>query len=322
MRVVSLLPSASEIVCALGPRARAFLVGRSHECDFPPDLACLPSLTQAAITPGLDPSAIDAAVREASDSHRSLYRLNAELLTTLRPDLILTQDLCHVCSIDLEAVRAVARRLAPSPRVLSLNPASVEGVLDDVLAVGEALGLAPEALALVTRLRERLFAAADFVNPYADGPSVAVLEWTDPLFVAGHWTPQLVERAGARHPLNPTSPRPRTGLAVGPQQGERLAGPSRTITPDDLIASNPEVIVICPCGLSLADALRAADHLARQPWWPSLPAVRAGRVAVVDGNQMLSRPGPRLVDAFEWLVGWLHDRPEIIPPGFPWRPMP
>ncbi|MFN0132814.1 MAG: ABC transporter substrate-binding protein [Phycisphaerales bacterium] len=326
MRVVSLLPSATEIVCSLGVRARGFLVGRSHECDFPAGLGAVPVFTEAAIRPDQTPAAIDAAVRESSASGTSLYRLDTRTLASLRPDLIITQDLCHVCSIDVEAVRAVAAEMSPSPRVLSLNPASVEGVLDDILTVGEAVGLAGEAVGVVAGLRERLFRAADYVNPYADGPSLAFLEWTDPLFVGGHWTPQLIERAGARHPLNPTVPRPGTGMAVGPQQGERVAGPSRRVSVEELVASRPEAVVICPCGVTLEHARAMAEELTKQTWWRELPAVKesgaAGRVAIVDGNQMFNRPGPRLVDAFEWLVGWLQGRPEIMPEAFPaweWR---
>jgi ABC-type Fe3+-hydroxamate transport system substrate-binding protein len=166
-----------------------------------------------------------------------------------------------------------------------------------------------------------LYRASDCVNPYQDGPSVALLEWTDPLFAAGHWTPQLIERAGGRHPLNPTAEPPAGGMGAGSQASARRAGPSIAVTAEQLIASQPEALIICPCGVPLAGARGMAAGLARQPWWRDLPAVRRGRVAVVDGNQMFSRPGPRLVDAFEWLVGWLHDRPALVPARFPWEPM-
>jgi ABC-type Fe3+-hydroxamate transport system substrate-binding protein len=295
-------------------------VGRSHECDFPPGLEGLPVLTSARTPPGAAPGQIDQAVREQLAQGAALYTLNADLLASLRPDLILTQDLCSVCSIDLAAVRGLVVRLDPVPAILSLNPTSVEDVLDDLLRVGQAAGRIQEAAAALVHLRERLVHAADFVNPYQDGPRVAFLEWTDPLFVGGHWTPQLVERAGGTHPLNPTVPAPRAGAGVGPQQASRMAGPSVRISPEALVASRPDALVICPCGVPLTEARGMAADLARAPWWRDLPAARAGRVAIVDGVQMFNRPGPRLVDAFEWLVGWLNERPALIPRGFPWEP--
>lgn len=271
-----------------------------------------------------DPAAIDAAVQQSLKVGESLYTVDETLLASLRPDLILTQDLCKVCSVDLPTVQRLARTLPGPPRVVSLNPSTIEDVLDDLLRVGDALGptWAVRADLAMVALRERLFRAEDFVNPYLDGPAVALLEWTDPLFCAGHWSAQLIERAGARHPWNPTVPRPDSGAARGPQQGSRVAPPSRAITPADLLAHSPDALIIAPCGFSLAQSRACAEHLSRQPWWPDLPAVRTGRVAVVDGNQMFNRPGPRLVDAFEFLVGFINDRPELIPPGFPWRPFP
>lgn len=315
-RVVSLVPSATEIVHVLGAGDR--LVARSHECDFPSGVFDTPAVTSQFIHSNV-PSEIDRQVREALAAGTPLYRLDADALARLEPDLIITQDLCSVCSIDMKTVRQVAAELPDPPTVLSLNPTTIEDVLDDILRVGAALGLADRAMSVVVTLRERLFSAADFVNPYADGPSVAFLEWTDPLFAAGHWTPQLIERAGGRHPLNPTQAAPGTGTAIGPQAGERRAGPSIRVTAEQLIESRPEAIVICPCGVGLPDARNAATTLLTQPWASQLPAVRAGRVAIVDGNQMFNRPGPRLIDAFEWLVSWLNSRPALTPASFPWE---
>jgi iron complex transport system substrate-binding protein len=316
MRVLSLLPSATELLCLIG--GRDMLVGRSHECDFPPGLERVPVLTAPQTDPAASPGEIDRAVRARLASGQSLYTLDAALLGQIRPDLIITQDLCEVCSIDLDAVRAAAETLHPRPAVLSLNPQTVEDVLDDALRIGGATGLEDRATGAAVQLRERLHRAADHVNPYVDGPSVAFLEWTDPLYIAGHWTPQLIERAGARHPLNPTTPLPGSGAAAGPQAASRRAGRSIRISPEVLAASAPEYVIVCPCGVGLMQACAMADDLAAQPWWRSLPAARTGRLAVVDGNQMFNRPGPRLVDAFEWLVGWLNDRPALIPPDFPW----
>jgi ABC-type Fe3+-hydroxamate transport system substrate-binding protein len=323
MRVVSLLPSATEIVCALD--AQDLLVGRSHECDWPTSLARLPVLTAARTT--FESSAqVDAAVRSAlagASANASLYTLDADRLAALAPDLIITQDLCHVCSIDLSTVRAVAaelkRRTGREPRVISLNPQTLEGVFDDILGVGDALDLPRRADALVASLRQRMYAAGDHVNPYADGPGVAFIEWLDPIFVGGHWTPQLIERAGGRHPLNPTRVVQQAGAAAGPiGSTQREAGPSVNVTSAALLASRPERVIVCPCGLSLATTRDELARFAASPageWWRELISRPGVQVALVDGNHLFSRPGPRLVDAFEWLVGWLNGRPDLTPEG-------
>lgn len=323
MRVVSLVPSATEILCLIG--GRDLLVGRSHECDFPSDLAPLPALTASRTAfNAADPDAssgVDAAVRAAVGSGQPLYTLDDALLTELRPDLIITQDLCSVCSIDDQTVRQVAARLDPAPEVLSLNPTTVEDILDDLFRVGRATGLGTNAMHAAVALRERADRALEHVNPYVDGPVVGFMEWTDPVFVAGHWTVQLIERAGGRHPLNETVAKPGSGAAVGPQQAERVAGHSISVEPAVFAAVRPEALVIAPCGLTLDQAVAEADKLMALAWFRDLPAVRNGRVAVVDGNQMFNRPGPRVFDALEFLVGWLNGRDELIPAGFPWVPL-
>jgi len=316
-RVVSLLPSATEALCAIG--GQHLLVGRSHECDFPHGLAHLPVLTTQR-THSTDPAEIDRQVSASLAAGQSLYTLDAAVLAELRPDVILTQDLCEVCSIDLAAVQRIAATLPHPPQIVSLNPHTLDAVLDDLLTVGCAVGLERQATDTLVQLRARLYAAEEFVNPYADGPVVGFLEWTDPLFCAGHWTVQMIERAGGQHPLNPTVPAPNSGAAAGPQRSQRLAGKSIRVPDEVFAATRPEFLVIAPCGLSLEAARAGAEALSRKPWWNDLPAVKQGRVAIVDGNQMFNRPGPRLVDAFEWLVGWLNDRPELIPPNFPWQP--
>lgn len=321
MRVVSLLPSATELLCLVG--GQRLLVGRSHECDFPPGVESAPVLTGQRLGTGLAPAQVDQAVREQLRSGASLYTLDVEALVDLRPDVILTQDLCSVCSIDEASVRRALARIHPQPQVISLNPQTVEDVLDDVLRVGRAVGLEAQASRALVGLRERLFRAADYVAPFAPAPVVAFLEWTDPLFIGGHWTPQLIERAGGLHPLNPTVPIEGAGAAAGPMQALRKAGKSIRIPPEALVAAQPEYLIICPCGVGgvdLCDVHEMVRALARQPWWRELPAVRSGRIALVDGSQMFNRPGPRLVDAFEWLVGWLNGRPDLILPTFPWRP--
>jgi ABC-type Fe3+-hydroxamate transport system substrate-binding protein len=325
-RVVSLLPSATEHLFALG--AGHLLVGRSHECDFPPSVTTLPALTASRLAPG-SPSEIDTAVRAQLSTANSLYTLNEPLLAALKPDLIITQSLCEVCSIDLTTVERVAASLSPRPAVVSLNPHSVEAVFDDLFTIAAALeaagapGATAAARHTAVALRERMYTAADFAAHLAGGLSVACLEWCDPLFIAGHWTPQLIERAGGTHPLNPTAPTPHSGAAAGPVGASMAtAGKSVRVPAEVLAASRPEAVIIAPCGVPLADIPAHAASLFAAPWWKTLPAEKTGRVALVDGNQMFSRPGPRLVDAYCWLVGWLNDRPEVIPQGFPWRACP
>lgn len=324
MRVVSLLPSATEILCQIG--GGHLLVGRSHECDHPGTILDRPVLTAQRISntiaPGAlapDPAEIDRQVRAQLTSGQSLYTVDAQRLKDLRPDLILTQDLCQVCSIDLETVRRIAADMSPSPEIVSLNPHTVEDVLEDHLTIGHAVGMEDAAIAAVSALRERMYQAIEYVNAFTEGPSIAFLEWTDPLFVGGHWTPQLIERAGGTHPLNPPVASPESGTAEGMQQAYRKAGKSVRIPSEILVASKPDMLIVCPCGIDLNAAREMTRALAREPWWDRLPAARAGAVAIVDGNQYFNRPGPRLVDCFEFLVGLINKVPSMIPPGFAWE---
>jgi iron complex transport system substrate-binding protein len=300
MRVVSLLPSATELLCAVV--GGDLLVGRSHECDFPPSITRLPALTGQRIHQPTA-AAIDAQVRASLTSGQSLYTLDDDLLAALKPDVILTQDLCEVCSIDVNTVRAVASTLDPQPRIVSLNPATIEDVFDDLLTVGEAVGRAGQAEAALVELRERYWTAVDHVNPYATGPEVAFLEWMDPVFIGGHWTPGLIEAAGGRHSLNPAGAK------------------SRRVTHEEMVAAQPQRIIICPCGWDMARSRAELHVLESQRWWNTLPAVIERQVVLVDGNQMFNRPGPRLVDAFRWLVGWINDREELVPTAFPVAPV-
>jgi len=324
MRVVSLLPSATELLFAAG--GGDLLVGRSHECDWPPQALSAPILTSARIahTAGhsgdpssvVDSAGIDAAVRASIAAGESLYHLDETLLRELNPDVILTQDLCDVCSIDLRSVERIARTLPRVPKIVNLKPTTVWQVLDDVLTVGETVGRSVQAQAAATGLRDRLWTASERGAPFVDGPSVLFLEWTDPPFVGGHWTPELITLAGGSHPLN----------VVGCK--------SRVATAAEIIASAPERIVVAPCGLPLAAIRASMPALELTEWWGKLPAVQRARAAharseqcdavmLVDGNQMFNRPGPRLIDALEWLAAWINERPEHAPVGFPaepWRP--
>ncbi len=322
MRIVSLIPSGTEIVALLG--AAGDLVGRSHECDFPHTITDRPALTaqNTHYNPdsGVDAKAIDSQVAQATAEGASLYTLDEAMLHQLAPDIIITQDLCSVCSIDLDSVRAIADRLPTKPRVLTLNPQSVEDILDDIYRVGDALGMTQQAMHQVVKLRQRMDRAEEHINPYDDGPICGFMEWTDPIYIAGHWNVQLIERAGARHPLNEAVAKPGSGAAVGPQQAERLAGHSIAVPNEIFAATNPRYLVIAPCGLTLSQAIEETNALYRhQEWFRRLPAVREHRVAVVDGNQMFNRPGPRIVDALEFMVAFINDRPQLIPNDFPYE---
>ena len=292
-RVVSLLPSATELLCGI-PGGAELLVGRSHECDWPPSIRHLPTLTGQHGT-ATSSQAIDEEVRDTLEANKSLYTLDEDALAALEPDLILTQDLCDVCSIDLPTVQRVAANLPSTPGVLNLNPTRLEDVFDDMLRIGEACQLGPPARNAVVELRARWWSARDHVNDLVTGPTTVLLEWMDPLFIAGHWTPELIEQAGGHHVLNAA--------------GER----SKVIEPSTLVDAAPERLIVSPCGYDLEAIEREQTTLTSAPWWNELPAVQQGHVAFVDGSAWFNRPGPRLVDAFCWLVAWINARPELAP---------
>ncbi|MDF1809381.1 MAG: ABC transporter substrate-binding protein [Phycisphaerales bacterium] len=322
MRIVSLIPSGTEIIALLG--AQDMLVGRSHECDFPASIESVCSLTaqNTHFDPqsGMGASEINRAVNESVDASKSLYQIDTQKLRELEPDLIITQDLCSVCSIDLDSVREVAQSLSKPAQILSLNPKTIEDILDDIYRVGQAIGFSDQAMHQVVALRQRMDRAEEHVNPYDDGPVCGFMEWTDPIYVAGHWNVQLIERAGARHPLNEAVAKPGSGAAVGPQQAERIAGHSIAVPENLFCATNPEHLVIAPCGLTLEQSIIETNRIYQETdWFSTIPAVQQNRVAIVDGNQMFNRPGPRVVDALEFMVGWLNRREHLIPTDFPWQ---
>jgi iron complex transport system substrate-binding protein len=224
---------------------------------------------------------------------------------------------------DPSHITTTLRALGLDPAV-PLNPVlpavrGIEDMLDQTLAIGRAAGVEDTARRLVVEMRNRLFAAAECVNPYADGPSVVVLSSLNPVTIGGLWIPQMVERAGGRYPWIPTVAREGTGEAVGPQHGERLAGMSREMKPAEFVEEPPEAIVFALAAMSLEDAAVRATELLASARFASTPAARAGRVAVVDASRAFAVAGPELVDGFEWLVGWLQDRPQLMPQSLPWR---
>jgi len=307
LRVCSVLPSATEALCFIG--GGHLLVGRSHEDNYPPEITHLPVLTgqKTAYTTAAD---VDAQVSASLSSGQSLYTLDEQLLKELAPDVILTQDICSVCAIDLMTVERLAQSMDPRPLVVSLNPESLDDVLDIVLQLGLAVGMESEARAAHAALVARVRAVDELVHASAKPPpSVAFIEWPDPIYVGGHWTPQMIRRAGGRHPLNEA---PETA----PQAPGAGAGRSFAVSAEALVASAPELVVVCPCGLDLDMTRREAARLQSTHWWPALPAVAANRVVLVDGDAYFNRPGPRLVDALEWLASVLNDAPARAPEGF------
>lgn len=287
MRIVSLVPNATEILFAIG--AGHLVVGRSHECDYPPAAQALPVLTGSALAPGLDAGAVDRAVSAQLASGESLYTLDQELVAALGPDLLFTQELCPVCAVSTSQVSAALAPLARCPHVVSLDPKRLDDVWADIQRTGELTGSAQGAARLLAELAARLEAVR--ARTAASGrprPRVAALEWLDPPFAGGHWVPEMVAIAG--------------GIDVFAEPGAH----SRRLDWDELAAADPDVIVAMPCGFDAAGAAAQVELLAGNPRWQLLRAVRAGRVHAVDANGCFSRPGPRLVDGIETLARlWL-----------------
>lgn len=279
MRIVSLIPSATEIVCALGFRDR--LVGRSHECDFPAGVESLPALTAPKMDPRAGTEAVDRDVRRLVEQGLSVYRIDGEALDRLQPDLVLTQDQCEVCAVSLEDVEAAVCRLARRDvRVVSLSPRSLSDVYESVLTVARALGAEERGRALVGELRGRLASTAAAAPPGLR-PRVVHVEWIAPLMVGGHWMHELVDAAGGEHRL-------------GVRDGD-----TRPVLWEEVRAYDPEVVVVAPCGFTIPQAERDLPRLERLPGWAETAAARAGRVFLADGNAFFNRPGPRLVDTAE-----------------------
>lgn len=305
MRVVSLIASSTEIVCALG--AGDLLVGRSHECDHPRAIVeRLPVLTAPKFAVDGSSARIDERVKEILRSSLSVYRVDVAALEAVRPDVIITQAQCEVCAVSLKDVEAaVCQMVSTRPAIVSLEPNGLEDLFSDIQKIAAALRRDEAGRALVTSLRARLDAISTRARSAPARPTVACIEWIEPLMAAGNWMPTLVELAG----------------------GVNLFGEANKHSPwmtwDDLVARDPEVIVILPCGFDIPRTLTELHLLADRPEWARLRAVRDGRVVVADGNQYFNRPGPRLVESLEILGEVLH--PELFAfghEGSGWRRSP
>ncbi|MBM4182843.1 MAG: cobalamin-binding protein [Gemmatimonadetes bacterium] len=278
MRIASLLPSATEIVHALGLGDQ--LVAVSHDCDYPAAARGLPVVTKSFVPKEATSGEIDQAVRELRGASKPLYELDFAALEALKPDLILTQALCTVCAVSEEEVHAAAQRLPGPPEVLNLEASTFAGVLDAIRLVAERAGVKAVGVVLAKQLGERAERIAERAARRSPEPMV-FLEWLDPPFAAGHWNPELVRWAGGGDPLG------------------RVGKPATAIEWSAVARARPEILFISCCGFGVERALRDVPQLARMPGWREVPAIKNGRVYVADGAAYFSRPGPRLVDSLE-----------------------
>jgi iron complex transport system substrate-binding protein len=288
MRVASLLPSATEIVCALG--AQDTLVGVSHECDFPAGVADLPALTRARLRPVTKSRDIDTEVRAVLQDALAVYEIELDRLATARPELIVTQDLCDVCAVSLDDVRAAVAKLAQRDdiRIVNLHPMRLGDVWDDIARVAAALARPETGAQVVEDLRGRV-ADIQARSAARDGrPRVLSIEWIDPVMIGGMWMPELIALAG--------------GTALVTTPGDHAP----TLTHDGLAALSPDVVLVKPCGFPLERTLDELEALRTSLPWNQWAAVRAGRVYVADGNAYFNRPGPRLVESLEILAACVH----------------
>ena len=286
MRIASLLPSATEIVCTLG--LADCLVGVSHECDYPANaVADLPRLTRSAISHGLSSAEIDAAVSALLRRGASLYTVEEERLAALNPDLLITQELCDVCAVSYDDVCRIAQRIPSRPQVVSLTPPDLNGIFADIETIAAATNVKQRGQKLIENLRQRLDCVAETVKN-RPRPRVFLLEWLDPPFAAGHWAPEMIALAGGQEVLG--------------QAGE----PSFRVTWPQVMAAAPEVILLAPCGYSQPQAAAEWAALPKPAGWDQLPAVQQRRVYALDANSYCSRPAPRVVDGVEKLAALLH----------------
>jgi len=303
MRVASLLPSATELLFAIG--AGPEVVGVTHECDWPPEARGLPALTASLIDhAGSPPGEIDRHVRAAVHEGSGIYALDAARLASLQPDLIVTQELCEVCAVSYRQVEKAVRELPGEVPILSLEPEGLDDIMETALVLGRATGHEDGAERLVASMRHRI-AAVQALPPVSGGrPAVACIEWTDPLMAGGHWVPEMVRLAGGDDVLG--------------AEGERSA----EVAWEDVRAAAPDAVVLMPCGFGLERSLQCAPEVTARPGFAELPAARHGRVAAVDGSGYFNRPGTRIVEGLAILAAILRTPPgEPLPPGAAWVPL-
>ena len=291
LKIVSLLPSATEIVCALGLEAN--LIGITHECDYPESITNRPALTASRISHETMSSAeIDHAVRSNLDGHGSIYDLDEKQLAELKPDLIITQELCEVCAVSYKTVQKAAKMYVADATVVSLEPNTIADIFDNVKTIGELCGVADKAETVVAELQNRLDVVKDKTENLENRPKVFMLEWLEPPFAPGHWTPEQVEIAGGNCLL---------GTA-----GEK----SQTTDYQAIYDAQPDVLVLIPCGYYIHDIVRQLEQTAFPSNWRELPAVKNNQIWAMDASAYFSRPAPRVVDGTEILAKIFH--PQIF----------
>ena len=293
--IVSLLPSATEIVCAIG--GEKSLVGRSHECDFPSSVCNLPICTKARTSLSAKSKDIDRSVKKLLSEALSIYEVDVTRLEEIKPDLIVTQDHCEVCAVSRTAVEAaLTETLSQSTRIISLTANDITGIWNDIKRTAEAMGMIANGIEIIRGLSQRLDDLKKETSKIEKRPRVACIEWTSPLMVAGNWVPELV-------------------LASG---GDNLFGVTGTHSPylnwETLVSADPDVIIAMPCGFDLSRTRTEMAPLMATPDWPRLSAVQSGAVYITDGNQYFNRPGPRILDSAEILAEILH--PEYFNFGY------
>lgn len=286
-RIVSLIASATEILCALGFDDE--LVGRSHECDYPGSVKRLPSCTEPKFLIDVPSAEIDRQVKSILQDGLSVYRVHTELLRELRPDVIVTQTQCEVCAVsERDVTQALSDWLGDTPRVISLAPNNLAEVWDSIRQTADALGVPERGEVVVQGLRNRVSTLADRVRTLVKRPTVACIEWIEPLMASGNWMPELVELAG--------------GVNLFGEAGKHAPW----MTWEALKQSDPNVILVLPCGFDIARTRREMVALTRNPDWSNLRAVQNRQVYLLDGNQFFNRPGPRLVESLEIVAEILH----------------
>src|SRR5579859_5212785 len=286
-RIVSFLPSATEMICALGLGDR--LLGVTHECDFPPEIAGKPIVVRSILAiENMSQSEIDSAVTQRLRNGLSLYRVDESLMQEIAPDLILTQDLCQVCAPSGNEVSQLLETLPKKPQILWLTPKSLEQIFDNLRDLGEATGRSKMAETLIAEGRARLERIEAATRAALSRPRVFCMEWIDPVYCCGHWVPEMVRIAGGIDRLG------------------REGADSVRIQWKDVLQWKPEVLIVMPCGFGLEKAAAQAQQLSAYPGWADLPAVRGNRVYAVDANSYFARPGPRVVEGTELLAHLLH----------------
>jgi iron complex transport system substrate-binding protein len=304
MNVVSLLPSATEILYALGVEP----VGVSHECDHPPEAADLPAVNYANVDPDAESAELNEQVAAAESSGEGVYGIRVDVLDDLNPDVIVTQGICDVCAVDSVLVEDAVERIDANPEVVTTDPHRLSDVIGDVERVGEAVGLADTGVEVAADLRERVDAVRERVDTHLDEtggerPRVAVFDWLDPVMVAGHWMPDVVDAAGGAYEMV------EAGESARPREFSEIT------------TYDPEVAVAAPCGFGLDQTARDLEALTDRDGWRDLSAVEAGRTWALDGNHYANRPGPRIVDTVEHIAAVIHPEAFDAPPRKAARPL-